>query len=96
MYSLRYGTIPIVRATGGLDDSVIDYSQDPKNANGIKFREYSPHALAKAIRKALALYEEPVLFRRYRQNAMKADFSWEKTVAEYVRVFELATSFRGR
>jgi starch synthase len=96
MYSLRYGTIPIVRATGGLDDSVIDYSQDPKTANGIKFNEYSPHALAKAIRKALALYEEPVLFRRYRQNAMKADFSWEKTVAEYVRVFELATSFRGR
>jgi starch synthase len=96
MYSLRYGTIPIVRATGGLDDSVIDYSQDPKNANGIKFREYSTYALAKAIRKALALYEEPVLFRRYRQNAMKADFSWEKTVGEYVRVYELAANFRGR
>jgi starch synthase len=95
MYSLRYGTIPIVRATGGLDDSVIDYSQDPKKANGIKFHEYSPHALAKAIRKALAVYERPELFRRFRRNAMKADFSWEKTVEEYVRVYELAANCHG-
>ena len=95
MYSLRYGAIPVVRATGGLDDSVIDFSQDPKNANGIKFHEYSPHALAKAIRKALAIYERPELFRRYRRNAMKADFSWEKTVAEYLRVYELAANYRG-
>ncbi len=96
MYSLRYGTIPIVRATGGLDDSVIDYSQDSKLANGIKFHEYSPTALAKAIRKALALYAEPELFRHYKRNAMKADFSWEKTVGEYIRVYELATNYRGR
>ena len=95
MYSLRYGTIPIVRATGGLDDSIIDYSQDQKKANGIKFHEYSPHTLAKAIRKALAIYERPELFHRYRRNAMKADFSWEKTVEEYVRVYELAANYRG-
>ena len=95
MYSLRYGTIPIVRATGGLDDSVIDYSQEQKMANGIKFHEYSPHALAKAIRKALAIYERPELFRRYRRNAMKADFSWERTVEEYIRVYELAVNYRG-
>ena len=95
MYSLRYGTVPIVRATGGLDDSVIDYTQDSKKANGIKFHEYSPTALAKAIRKALALYERPELLRRYRRNAMKADFSWEKTVNEYIRVYELAANYRG-
>jgi starch synthase len=95
MYSLRYGAIPVVRATGGLDDSVIDYAQDPQNANGIKFHEYSPTALAKAIRKALAIYDRPELFRRYRRNAMKVDFSWEKTVNEYERVYELATNFRG-
>ena len=95
MYSLRYGTIPIVRATGGLDDSVIDYSQDPNKANGIKFNEYSPYALAKAIRKALALYAKPALLQRYRRNAMKADFSWEKTLEEYVRVYELAGNLRG-
>ena len=90
MYSLRYGTIPIVRATGGLDDSVIDFTQDAARANGIKFREYSARALAKAIRKALAIYQQPELFRRYRQNAMKADFSWEQTVGEYLKLYQVA------
>jgi starch synthase len=93
MYSLRYGTIPIVRATGGLDDSVIDFSQDPKRANGIKFQEYSPRALAKAIRKALALYEQPELLRRFQRNAMKADNSWEQTVNEYVKIYELSCNY---
>jgi starch synthase len=88
MYSLRYGTIPVVRATGGLDDSVIDYSQDPSRADGIKFYEYTSRALAKAIRKALAIYERPELLREFRRNAMKADFSWAKTVEEYVRVYD--------
>jgi starch synthase len=93
MYSLRYGAIPVVRAVGGLDDSVIDCSQDAERANGIKFHEYSARALAKAIRKALALYQEPGLLRRYRQNAMKRDFSWKKTVGEYLKVYEAAKSF---
>jgi len=94
MYSLRYGAIPIVRATGGLDDSVIDFTQDPKRATGIKFHEYSPHALAKAIRKALAIYGQPELFRRFQRNAMKTDFSWEQTVDEYVRAYEMAGNYR--
>ena len=93
MYSLRYGAIPVVRAVGGLDDSVIDCSQDEERANGIKFHEYSARALAKAIRKALALYQESGLLRRYRQNAMKRDFSWKKTVGEYLKVYEAAKSF---
>jgi len=93
MYSLRYGTIPIVRATGGLDDSVIDFTQDARRANGIKFREFSARAFSKAIRKALALYEHPALFRRFRQTAMKADFSWGKTVGEYLEVYKSARAF---
>ncbi len=93
MYSLRYGTIPIVRATGGLDDSVIDFTQDATRANGIKFQEYSARALAKAMRKALAIYEQPPLLKVYRQNAMRADFSWDKTVGEYIKVYEAAKKF---
>jgi starch synthase len=89
LYSLRYGTIPIVRATGGLDDSVVDFNENPVTANGIKFYEYTPRALAKAIRKALALYSQPELFRRFRRSAMKADFSWDKTVAQFVKCYEL-------
>jgi len=90
MYSLRYGTIPIVRAVGGLDDSVIDFSWNPDRANGIKFHEYSTRALAKAIRKAMAIYQRPDLLRRYRQNAMKTDFSWSQTVGEYLKVYKTA------
>jgi starch synthase len=93
MYSLRYGTIPIVRATGGLDDSVIDYAENAARANGIKFREFSARALAKAIRKALALYEHPALLRRFRQTAMKADFSWDRTIGEYLKAYGLAKRF---
>ncbi|MDR3377188.1 MAG: glycogen synthase GlgA [Verrucomicrobiae bacterium] len=88
MYSLRYGTIPVVRATGGLDDSVIDYTQDAERADGLKFYEYTSRALAKAIRKALAIYAQPELLRAFRRNAMKADFSWAKTVEEYVKVYD--------
>ena len=90
MYSLRYGTIPIVRAVGGLDDSVVDYTASAELADGIKFREYTAIALAKAIRKALALYEKPELFRHYRRNAMTVDFSWERTVEDYLRVYRSA------
>jgi starch synthase len=93
MYSLRYGTIPVVRATGGLDDSVIDFTEDRECANGIKFREFSARALAKAIRKALALYQHPALLRRFRQTAMKADFSWNQTIGEYLKVYEAANKF---
>ena len=87
MYSLCYGTIPIVRAVGGLDDSVIDYAQDAARANGIKFNEYSSRALAKAMRKALALYQHRDLLQRFRRNAMKSDFSWDQTVVEYLKVY---------
>jgi starch synthase len=88
MYSLRYGTIPIVRVTGGLDDSVVDITEEEDRADGIKFSEFSVRALAKAIRKALVLYAESNLLEFYRHNAMKADFSWERTAQEYLRAYE--------
>ena len=91
MYSLRYGTIPVVHATGGLDDSVIDIRADLEKANGIKFHNYSSSALLKAIRKAMALYSEPELFHRFRLNGMSADFSWNRTAKEYLRIYELAS-----
>ena len=87
MYSLRYGSIPIVRATGGLDDSVVDPNENIEHATGIKFFEESPRALAKAIRKALVLHADPDLLRHFRVNAMQADFSWEKSAAQYLRLY---------
>ncbi|HEU5125277.1 MAG TPA: glycogen synthase GlgA [Verrucomicrobiae bacterium] len=88
MYSLRYGTIPIVRATGGLDDTVVDLTEDADRADGIKFSEYSSSALARCIRKALAIYGEPELFEHYRLNGMAADFSWERTAQQYLAIYQ--------
>jgi starch synthase len=89
MYSLRYGTIPIVRITGGLDDTVVDIVEDKKLANGIKFAEYSGRALAKSMRKALVLYHEPKLLRHYRRNGMRADFSVERMAKNYLEVYRV-------
>ena len=90
MYSQRYGTIPIVRATGGLDDSVVDVGDDPVNASGLKFTDLSPPALSKCIRKALSIFQSAEILRHFRLNGMAADFSWERTAEQYLRVYELA------
>lgn len=88
LYSLRYGTVPVVRATGGLDDSVTDLRESAERATGIKFTEPTAAALAHAIRKALALYAAPELLAHYRRNGMTADFSWEKQTKEYLELYE--------
>ena len=88
------GTIPIVRVTGGLDDSVIDIAADEDRANGIKFSEPSVGALAKAIRKALVLFSHPDLMQHFRENAMSTDFSWKRTTAEYLKVYEMALGLK--
>lgn len=92
MYSQRYGTIPIVRVTGGLDDSVRDFTEVEsddgyRDVVGIKFRSYTSRALAKAMQKALAVFEKPELLRHLRVNAMRADYSWEKTAEQYVTAY---------
>ena len=88
MYSLRYGTIPIVRRTGGLDDSVVDAVDDIEHADGIKFTEPSAGALAKAIRKALVLYQAPDALSIYRRNGMAADFAWDQTARQFERAYQ--------
>lgn len=90
MYSQRYGTIPIVRATGGLNDSVIDIGDDPANATGLKFTELSPPALAKCMRKAIAIFQNAELLRHFRLNGMKADFSWDRTAEQYLQIYDIA------
>jgi starch synthase len=90
MYSQRYGTLPIVRVTGGLDDTVVDLTENEQMATGIKFHEFSVRALAKAIRKALVLFQHPDLLGHMRRNGMITDFSWEKTTALYVKTYQRA------
>ena len=88
LYSLRYGTIPIVRRTGGLDDTVIDAVDGGVAANGIKFGDPTPSGLVKAIRKSLTLFENKELVTHYRIQGIAADFSWEQSVRAYERVYK--------
>ncbi len=88
MYSHRYGAVPIVRRTGGLDDTVVDALENVDCADGIKFTEYSTHGLAKAMRKALVLYEDVELLARYRRNGMALNFSWSESVTRYVEAYQ--------
>jgi len=90
LYSLRYGAIPIVRAVGGLDDSVVDLNESEDLADGIKFTEASVPAVSHAMRKALALYESPILLEHFRLNGMAADFSCSETARRYEELYRTA------
>ncbi|MEO7788254.1 MAG: glycogen synthase GlgA [Vicinamibacterales bacterium] len=86
MYSLRYGTLPIVRATGGLRDTVEDAGQGG-TGTGFVFTQYTPGALVDAIRRALAAYRSPDLWRGIQRRAMRQDHSWDASAREYVKVY---------
>ena len=76
MYSLKYGTIPIVRATGGLDDTIREFDPEKGEGNGFNFEEYSSAALIEKARKVLAIYRNKKLWSRLVEKAMREDFSW--------------------
>jgi starch synthase len=88
MYSLLYGAVPLVRAVGGLDDTVVDVSQP--EGNGIKFGPYTEEALEEAFNRALALYREPRRLAEVRQVGMQSDFSWERSARRYLEVYAAA------
>jgi len=94
IYSLKYGTIPIVRATGGLDDTIEPWDAKTKKGTGFKFHEYSGEALLESVRSALHAYADKDGWRDLMQNAMKKDFSWSSSAREYVRVYERAKQSR--
>ncbi len=91
LISLRYGTIPVVRATGGLADTIHDYDETREKGNGFVFGPYEPGALLGALRRALNVYtHHPDQWHRLIVNAMKADYSWQRSAQEYVRLYERA------
>ncbi len=93
IYSLRYGTVPIVRHTGGLADTVIDYTPHTdhnRQANGFVFDEASPQALFSAIERAMEIYPKPIHWRRLACRGMELDFSWEISAQQYLRVYQRA------
>ena len=87
MYSLRYGTLPIVRGTGGLEDTVQDFDPATGTGTGFKFREYSAGALVAAVRRALAVFPDRAAWTRMQQTGMRQDHSWDASAREYVKVY---------
>jgi starch synthase len=91
IYSLKYGTVPIVRATGGLADTIVDYTaQGPDTANGFTFEEYTAAALFDAVQRAVALYKDAARWRQLMLKGMSCDFSWALSAADYSGIYAIA------
>jgi len=88
LISLKYGTVPIVRATGGLDDTIVGYPMT--KGTGFKFWDYSPYAMMDCIRYAIDIYKDKTAWNNIVENAMNADFSWDISAQQYVDAYEEA------
>ncbi len=88
MISLRYGTLPIARITGGLTDTVSDLTADPTRGNGFAFEEYAPAALLDATRRAVAFFRGRRGWKGVRQRAMSLDLSWNASAKRYAALYE--------
>jgi starch synthase len=87
MYALRYGTVPVVRATGGLADTVTEFDEGTGEGTGFRFGPYEPKALLKAVTRAVRLYERTVSWDKAVANAMAVDFSWDRSASRYLDLY---------
>ena len=90
LYSLKYGTVPIVRGVGGLEDTIIDYTKSPDTGTGFKFYDYTKKALLDAIERAIGVYKKQSAWQSLIKKCMSEDFSWEKSAKEYVELYKKA------
>ncbi len=88
IYSLKYGTVPVVRATGGLDDTIEPFNG--KTGTGFKFSDYTPEALLAAIEQAVGFYRQPKAWRQLMASGMKKDFSWSNSAKQYIKIYQAA------
>jgi starch synthase len=93
IYSLKYGTVPIVRATGGLDDTIKPF--DSPSATGFKFSEYTGAALLGTIEQAIAAYHRPEVWQRLVGNGMQEDFSWGRSAQQYLEIYQSLQKQKG-
>ena len=94
IYSLRYGTVPVVRATGGLDDTIQNFSAKTQHGTGFKFEEYDGEPLLASIRAALKSYRDPKVWGVLQANGMAKDYSWKASAPAYVTLYEAAKRAR--
>lgn len=88
MYALRYGTVPVVRATGGLKDTVQEFDPQTGRGTGFLFGPYRASAMLEALGRALAVYRDPKAWRRLMRNGMGVDFSWERSALAYLALYQ--------
>jgi starch synthase len=88
MFAFKYGTIPVVRATGGLNDTVEQFDENSMTGNGFKFGPYTSDALLDAVKKAVEAYNNKRLWKKLMSNGMKLDFSWDKSAEEYIKIYK--------
>ncbi|RKY77416.1 glycogen synthase GlgA, partial [candidate division KSB1 bacterium] len=89
LYSLRYGTIPIVRATGGLADTVVDFNPETKTGTGFVFKNYDSAELLQAIKRAIDVFADKPTWTQLVRTAMEQDFSWKTSAKEYTKLYAL-------
>jgi len=94
IYSLKYGTVPIVRATGGLDDTIEPWDARTGKGTGFKFTDYTGEALLATIKQALLAYRDPSSWQTLMRNGMSRDFSWGASAREYGKIYERARQVR--
>ncbi len=94
MYSLRYGTAPIVRATGGLDDTVEEWNEESGKGNGFKFQEYDAEAMLRAVSRARNCFENKSSWTRMLKNGMSGNFSWRNSALQYMSLYDQAIQLK--
>jgi starch synthase len=94
IYSLKYGTVPIVRATGGLDDTIEPWDARTGKGTGFKFSDYTGEVLLATIKQALLAYRDPSSWQTLMRNGMSRDFSWGASAREYGKIYERARQVR--
>jgi starch synthase len=94
IYSLKYGTVPIVRATGGLDDTIEPWDARTGKGTGFKFTDYTGEALLATIKQALLAYRDPSSWQTLMRNGMARDFSWGASAREYGKIYDRARQAR--
>ena len=94
IYSLKYGTVPVVRATGGLDDTIEPWDPRTGRGTGFKFSDYTGEALLATVRQALTAFKDQAGWRILMRNGMAKDFSWTNSAREYVRIYEKSRDSR--
>lgn len=92
MYSLVYGSVPLVRETGGLADTVSRFNEKTGEGNGFSFKEYSADAMLKEIKRALKIFEDKKTWQKIMKNGMKSDFSWQASAKKYVDLYKTILS----